>query len=80
MFSLWDSPSGKGTTNEINFYALQDYGQFEAIGQFTPVDAVGKPIEVQRCIGRGNAIYLLADRSLYRIDVETALAACGKSK
>ena len=80
MFSQWGSWTGTGTTHELRLYALQVYRQFEAIGTLTPMDDDGRPIEVQGCVGRGNAIYLRSGTALYRIDIETADAACGKNQ
>ena len=80
MFSLWDRPADKSTSYVLSLYALQVYRQFEAIGTLTPMDDAGLPIKIQRCVGRGNAIYLWSGTALYRIDVETAVAACGKNR
>ena len=56
-------------------YQLQPNGKSQLLGEWTLLNENHEPLKAERVATRASAIHLLSNGSIYRLDVQTAVAA-----
>lgn len=62
----------------LSLVQLQKDGSALDRGKFGVLDAAGDPLRLERCVGRGEYLYVLSGSQLYRLGVREALLQAGQ--